>query len=421
VSAANVEHAYLANLVDASLRSADAVAADTEDVIWSLHDYAACAIAGRPKVAPGWQLTEAGAWAVAAHADDRDDIHWKSLTHPGGVIWPATLAAAAAAGADGNAVARAAALGYEVVTRLARALGPGHRRYWHSTTSCGSAGAAASAAFLLGSDREQIVDAIGHATSVAGGSSRALFERSGTRLFHRAHVVDAGLAAAAAAVAGVGATRFGLEHEYGVLAALRADGDPAALSEDSQRPAIAEASPRLIAVSGWAHAASEAAAALGPLAADDIERVTVDVAPAGAALAGETTPRNDEDAWWSIPHAVAVVLEAGSTTPLEDGLTRRTSTLALAQRVAVQGSRSDYSTVVTVERRGDGGTVVAERWPLGHAENPATVADRNQKWATLVGTSGDEAFARLAAHLREPAPASRLPEIFESISGTDNL
>jgi 2-methylcitrate dehydratase PrpD len=388
-------------LVDAALESASSVDARTEGVQWSLFDFATCAIAGAPHVATDWPLSEPGRLAVAAHADDRDDIHWASVTHPGGVIWPTVLTTARDAHASGDAIAQAAALGHEVMTRLAQALGGGHRRYWHATTTCGTAGAAAAAAALVASDRQTIADAVGHATSVAGGSSRALFEKSGTRLFHRSQAVDSGIAAAHAAAAGVGATRFGLEDEDGVLAALCADGDASALVERRAGAALAEVSPRLLAVSGWAHAACAAAATVGPLAPESIEAVQVDVAPAAIALAGNPQPRSREEAWWSIPHAVAIVLASGSYDVLANGRPDDPAIDQLRQRVSLTSMRSDVSAGLRVQVEGRRSPIVSEQWPPGHSNNPATPEDRQNKWLTLIGPDASEAIEVVTANLQD--------------------
>src|SRR5260221_504748 len=80
---------------------------------------------------------------------NREHIHWPSLTHPGGVVWPVVLTAGLEANASVEQLVSAAALGYEVVVRLALAYGAGHRRFWQPTASAGVAGAAAAAAELL--------------------------------------------------------------------------------------------------------------------------------------------------------------------------------------------------------------------------------------------------------------------------------
>jgi 2-methylcitrate dehydratase PrpD len=61
--------------------------------------------------------------AMMAHADETDDSHAPSQSHPGCSVVPAALAAAEAFHADGAALLRAVALGYDVGTRTTMALG----------------------------------------------------------------------------------------------------------------------------------------------------------------------------------------------------------------------------------------------------------------------------------------------------------
>jgi len=60
---------------------------------------------------------------MAAHADESDDSHQESLTHPGCGVLPAALATAEWTDASGRDFMRAVVLGYEMTTRFARAFG----------------------------------------------------------------------------------------------------------------------------------------------------------------------------------------------------------------------------------------------------------------------------------------------------------
>src|SRR3984893_17041514 len=62
---------------------------------------------------------------MMAHADETDDSHAPSLTHPGCAVVPAALAAAEPFGAHGTAFIRAVSAGYDVGCRVASALGAG--------------------------------------------------------------------------------------------------------------------------------------------------------------------------------------------------------------------------------------------------------------------------------------------------------
>jgi 2-methylcitrate dehydratase PrpD len=101
-------------------------------------------------------LTTAASAALAngmlAHADETDDSHAASLTHPGCGVVPAALAMAEREARGGAALLRAVALGYDVGCRLTLSLDPYRfREDGHSTHSFGPMfGAAAAAGALAG-------------------------------------------------------------------------------------------------------------------------------------------------------------------------------------------------------------------------------------------------------------------------------
>jgi len=98
---------------------------------------------------------EAGfANAMLAHADETDDSHAPSQSHPGASVVPSTLAAGEQFGIDGARFLRAVALGYDVGTRFTMTVGVGaFQTATHISTHAlagnfGSAAAAGSAAGL---------------------------------------------------------------------------------------------------------------------------------------------------------------------------------------------------------------------------------------------------------------------------------
>ena len=94
---------------------------------------------------------------MLGHADETDDSHAPSLSHPGCAIVPAALAMAEREGRNGTAFLRAVALGYDVGCRLTMALHAyDFRNAGHSTHSFGPMfGAAAAAGALAGLSADQ--------------------------------------------------------------------------------------------------------------------------------------------------------------------------------------------------------------------------------------------------------------------------
>ena len=110
---------------------------------------------------------------MLAHADETDDSHAPSLTHPGCGIVPAALAMAEREVAGGEALLRAVALGYDVGCRLTMALDAYQfREDGHSTHSFGPMfGAAAAAAALAGFTERQVRHCLSYTAQQAAGIS----------------------------------------------------------------------------------------------------------------------------------------------------------------------------------------------------------------------------------------------------------
>ncbi len=101
--------------------------------------------------------------AQMAHADETDDSHAPSVSHPGCSIVPATLAAGERFGISGTQFLRAVALGFDIGTRVTLTLGIETLRKIHRDTHSivavfGSAAAAACAANLNAQQMRWVLD-----------------------------------------------------------------------------------------------------------------------------------------------------------------------------------------------------------------------------------------------------------------------
>src|SRR5262252_3674896 len=117
--------------------------------------------------------TAALANGMLAHADETDDSHSRSQTHPGCGVVAAALAMAERERAGGAALLRAVALGYDVCCRLTQSLNAlQFRAAGHSTHSFGPTfGAAAAAGTLAGLDARRVRYLLSYAAQQASGIS----------------------------------------------------------------------------------------------------------------------------------------------------------------------------------------------------------------------------------------------------------
>jgi 2-methylcitrate dehydratase PrpD len=357
----------------------------------SLFDWCACVRAGAES-ARAWPLEQPARLALAAHLRDQDDLHYGSLTHPGGVVWSAVATCALEREVTvGDAIA-AAAFGYELTVRVAEAAGPEHRQRWHVTTTAGTVGAAGAAARLLGADDASTSDAVAHAASVAGGAAHAMVERTTTRFLHRAHAVESALTCARAACAGKRGGRRIFVDGRGTFVLPDAER----LTATRPSAALEETGFRLHPATGFAHSALDAALTLRPI--HDVEHVRVGVSPIAAALASNPQPNGDDERWWSIEHAVASALGVE------------------IDRVEAEATAEGWAATVDVRLRDCTVRSASATEPLGHPARPASDDDLRAKWTRLNATDGAEPFERIASAGDSDSCGAILLELVASVA-----
>ncbi len=156
---------------------------------------------------------------TSAHAIEMDDVHNESSLHPGVCVFPSALATAQMVRRSGQAFILAAVLGYEVMVRLGRALGPenSYRRGFHPTGTCGTFGSSVASSRVLGLQKNGILNALGISGSQAAGSMEYLAQGAWTKRFHAGWAAHSGMVAALLARKGFKAPTSILEGRDGFL------------------------------------------------------------------------------------------------------------------------------------------------------------------------------------------------------------
>lgn len=173
---------------------------------------------------------------MMAHADETDDSHAPSLTHPGCAVVPAALAFAEATDCPGPVLLRAVATGYDVGTRISMALGGGRffDRHHSSHAFGGLFGATAACAVVAGLDTARVAHAIAYAVQMASGNT--CWRRDPNHV-EKAFIFGGmparnGVLAVAMAEAGFGGSPEPLEGTPGLFAAFPDDARPELAIED---------------------------------------------------------------------------------------------------------------------------------------------------------------------------------------------
>jgi len=175
---------------------------------------------------------------TAAHSLELDDVVNEASLHPGVAIMSAALASAHIGGCTGKEILSAIVAGYETTIRLGIALDPAahYARGFHPTGTCGTMGAAITAAKILKLEPNAMVNALGIAGSQAAGSMEFLAEGTFTKRLHPGWAAHSGLIAALLAKEGFTGPGTILEGKFGFLHAYSAGSSPAKILEDWGSP-----------------------------------------------------------------------------------------------------------------------------------------------------------------------------------------
>jgi 2-methylcitrate dehydratase PrpD len=182
----------------------------------------------------GGERTDAAIAAMAngilANAADFDDTHKRALLHTGSVVVPPALALGEERGLTGPDIVTAIVAGYEVAVRVGMAVMPTHYRFWHSTATNGTFGAAATAASAMRLDKTGALMALGFAGTQAAGLNTFFTYGDLTKSLHPGKASFNGTLGARLAEIGGTSPPTILEHEKGYLAAYSLEPKAEALT-----------------------------------------------------------------------------------------------------------------------------------------------------------------------------------------------
>lgn len=255
---------------------------------------------------------------TAAAILDYDDNSWRML-HPSGCVVPAVLALGEELGSTGTEALEAYMVGYEATGKIALGVPKLYWRGRHTTGTLGVLGATAACAKLLRLDVEQTATALGIAASCAG----ALRGNHGTMAkgLHSGQAAADGLLAACLAGEGFTARQDILECTYGLAHASLPDGEydleafgagwgePWEFLEPDAGPGI-----KFIPSGTTSFCAAECAVEIANRHhpnPDDIAAVDWRTTPVSLDIARYGVPEDRNQAFYSVPWAIAAGLIDG--------------------------------------------------------------------------------------------------------------
>ena len=168
---------------------------------------------------------------ILANAADNDDTHKRALLHTGSVVVPPALALAQTQGLSGRDLIVALVAGYEVAVRVGMAVMPTHYRFWHSTATNGTFGAAACAAKALALDAAAVQRTLGLAGTQAAGLNTFFESGDMTKSIHPGKAAFNGILSAQLSQLGTTSPPSILEHPKGYLNAYSTEPKPQKLTD----------------------------------------------------------------------------------------------------------------------------------------------------------------------------------------------
>jgi 2-methylcitrate dehydratase PrpD len=354
---------------------------------------------------------------IAAHAQELDDFG--GADHSGAVVVPALLALGEALPpVTGKRLLEAMVVGFEVGRRVLEAAG-GYRAHnnasgWHSTGTCGSFGAAAGAAKLLGLGARETTWAIGLAGTFTGGTWAFIKDGAMSKRYHAGRAAENGVVSACLARSGFTGPAQVFESDWGGFFQTYARGhsEPEKLTDGLGRSfKILRSGIKPYASCRDIHSTLDVvldARRDHGLKPGEIDRVEVRCIPEMKQMLGEKVrPSTRLEAQLSLPYSAAVALTAGraSLSEYQEPWLSDPAVQALARRVDMvvdAGLPFDSEPHVRILTR-DGRVIQGHvEFARGAPQNPLSRADVEEK------------FERLAAMALPPDSVYELKRMVDS-------
>ncbi|MBX5437009.1 MAG: MmgE/PrpD family protein [Alicyclobacillaceae bacterium] len=336
---------------------------------------------------------------TSSHMIELDDVHKKAIIHAGTVVIPGALALAEHLGVSGRRFMESVVAGFDVCIRIGEAVTPSHYRFFHTTGTVGTFGAAAAAAKLLGLSEEQTVHALGTAGTQAAGLWEFIENGSMSKHLHAGKAAWNGVFAALLAARGVTGAETILEGKRGFFRAMAAEVDEGCITAGlGERYKIAENCFKIHASCRHTHHAVDLALQLvhaHDIQPNEVEAVEVATYPVALDITDNPHPQSVYAAKFSLQYCVALAVARRSAgwadfteETLWDPVIRRL--LARVQVSVDPDCAAKYpecwAARVTIRTYDGRSWEAATDYPKGDFENPVSEADLVAKFYSLSTT-----------------------------------
>ncbi len=329
--------------------------------------------------------------AFSSHSTELDDVHMGGIIHPGTVVNPAALSVAEKLKVSGKELVEAIVAGYEVCIRVAVAVGREHYKTWHTTGTCGSFGAAASASKIQGLDSKGVAYSLGTAGTLTSGLWEYIKVGSTLKPLIPSQAAWLGVMASMLSEKGVASPLTIFEGDQGFIMGFAPHVNPEKIVENLGEHEILKVSIKPYPSCRHTHSSIEAALKLhGKTGKNEIERVEVETYSEAVKIAGLRKPRTIEEAKFSLSHCIATALIRGAFTvkDLKDSLRDR-EVLKVREKTFIKVRDEFNSSLpkqpVLLKVKLKNGRIIEEYvdTPKGEPENPLSIEELKKKFISL--------------------------------------
>ncbi|TRZ74900.1 MAG: MmgE/PrpD family protein [Deltaproteobacteria bacterium] len=332
---------------------------------------------------------------TTAHVLDFDDTHEDSILHATTPILSAAVSLGEKFYLSGRDLILSYICGFEISTRLGRAIMPSHfERGSHPTGTLGTIGAAVACSKLLGLTPTQIIHALGIAATQAAGV-REVF---GTmcKSFHAGRAAQSGVLAASLAAKGFTSSERALDGGNGFFNVLSDRKGKINLVTDDlgDRFLIKQNIFKAYASCLQVHAAIDCMLKLRDsydLKPENVEKITAYVFHFAPDAAGIENPKTGLEAKFSLKHCIALALVKGAVRQsfFTDDIVNDPELKKTRKKIEIEVDSDLIMTKARMVVRMSSGIeyTVSVDGPKGSPMNPMTKNELIDKFTDLVGTA----------------------------------
>lgn len=307
--------------------------------------------------------------------EDRDDLDWSAINHPGSVVFAASFATAITFSDYRKNFLVSTLAGMRTSASMAHFFGPGHRKRWHITATAGTFGAVSATAAGIGLDPGPSLRAFHLAGTNMGGIGQVSRELQGTPRFNRAAAAALGTAAALGAYEEIPAIANLWEGDRGLLEVFDLAGTitHGSLIKDGISTVLVRSFP----ATGFIHAALLGAANIARDHQSPLKNLTVTV------NSGVFPILNDpaKERWWNLQLNCAAAWASQDPMQLAPAP-------AIEPLVTAQGGDVPLGCALIVAETEKGTfELFVEKAPGLELFDEQEVTWREQKWTSMVGQS----------------------------------